>query len=157
VERLRPATRCTLEVAESPEAAVRGADIVVTATTAREPVLEYSWLAPGTQVNAVGASRPPHREIDSATWAAAVVFVDRRESVEQEAADYRLAREEGAVGPDHIRGELGDLLLGRTRGRTAPDQVTLFRSLGLAVEDMAAAQYVMQQAQQSGAGTLVDF
>jgi ornithine cyclodeaminase len=157
VERMRPFTRCALEAVESPEAAVRGADIVVTATTAREPVLERSWLAPGTHVNAIGASRPPHREIDTATWAAAAVFVDRRESVENEAADYRLAREEGAIGPEHIQAELGEVLLGRARGRNSAEQVTLFRSLGLAVEDMAAAQHVMQQARDSGAGTLVGF
>ena len=157
VERMRDRTSCTLEAAASPEAAVRGAVIVVTATTAREPVLQRAWLAPGTHVNAVGASRPPHREIDTATWAAAEVFVDRRESVENEAADYRQAREEGAIGPEHIRAELGDLLLGRATGRTTPDQLTLFRSLGLAVEDMAAAQHLVQRAHQRGAGTSVDF
>ncbi len=157
VERLRPAVRCTLEAVQSPEAAVRGADVVVTATTAREPVLQRSWLAPGAHVNAIGASRPPHREVDTATWAAAAVFVDRRESVENEAADYRLAQEEGAIGPDHIRAELGDLLLARAPGRTSPDQLTLFRSLGLAIEDVAAAHFLLQQARQCGAGTLVDF
>jgi ornithine cyclodeaminase len=157
VERMRPHTRCTLEAVESAEAAVREADIVVTATTAREPVLDRSWLAPGTHVNAVGASRPPHREIDTATWAAASAFVDRRESVESEAADYRLAREEGAIGPAHIRAELGELLLGAAQGRTSPDELTLFRSLGLAVEDVAAAQYLLQRARDTGAGTMVHF
>lgn len=157
VQRMRGRTRCTLEAMESPEAAVRGADIVVTATTAREPVLQHAWLAPGTHVNAVGASRPPHREIDTATWAAAQVFVDRRESVESEAADYRQAREEGAIGPEHIKGELGDLLLGQAPGRSASAQLTLFRSLGLAVEDMAAAQHLVQRAHERGAGTTVDF
>jgi ornithine cyclodeaminase len=162
VEQMRPHTRCALEAMESAEAAVRGADIVVTATTAQEPVLERAWLAPGTHVNAIGASRPPHREIDTATWAAAVVFVDRRESVESEAADYRRARDEGVIGPEHIRAELGELLVGRARGRTARDEVTLFRSLGLLdvaalVEDMVTAQYLLEQGEKSGVGTRVDF
>jgi ornithine cyclodeaminase len=130
---------------------------VVTATTARDPVLARAWLAPGTHVNAVGASRPPHREIDATTWSAAAVFVDRRESVEREAADYRRALDEGGIEAGHIRAEIGDVLLGRARGRTSPDEITLFRSLGLAVEDVAAAQYVLQRAQASGTGTIVDF
>lgn len=157
VEQMRSQTRCALEAVDSAEAAVRGADVVVTATTAREPVLERDWLAPGTHVNAVGASRPPHREIDTATWAASTVFVDRRESAENEAADYRQAREEGTIGSGHIKAELGDLLLGRAQGRTSAAEITLFRSLGLAVEDMVAAQYTLQQARASGVGTLVEF
>jgi ornithine cyclodeaminase len=157
VEQMRPHTRCTLQAMENAEAAVRGADIVVTATTAQEPVLERAWLAPGTHLNAIGASRSPHREIDTATWAAAAVFVDRRESVESEAADYRRARDEGVIGPQHIRAELGDLLLGRARGRTTREEVTLFRSLGLAAEDMVTAQYLLEQAEKSGVGTRVDF
>jgi ornithine cyclodeaminase len=157
VATLRPGARCTVEAADDAEAAVRGAGIVVTATTAREPVLARAWLAPGTHVNAVGASRPPHREIDTATWTAAAAFVDRRESVEREAADYQHAIAEGAITADHVRAELGDLLLGRAPGRTSADEITLFRSLGLAVEDMAAAQYVLLQAQAGSTGTAVDF
>lgn len=156
VERLQSQTRCRLEAVEGPEDAVRGADIVVTATTAREPVLAYAWLSPGAHVNAVGASRPPQREIDTATWAHAAAFVDRRESVEHEAADYRLAVEDGAIGPGRLPVELGEVLLGRAEGRTAPDQVTLFRSLGLAAEDLAAASFLVGQAQDVGVGTRVD-
>jgi ornithine cyclodeaminase len=148
-------TRCHLEAAASAEAAVREADIVVTTTTAREPVLAGAWLRPGTHVNAIGASRPTHREIDTATWAAALAFVDRRESLEREAADYQQARDEGAIGPEQIPGEIGDLLLGRIPGRTSPEQITLFRSLGLAAEDLAAAQYVVDRAQAAGVGTRV--
>ena len=157
VARMRPRVPCALEAVESAEAAVRDAGIVVTATTAREPVLAHAWLAPGTHVNAVGASRPPHREIDTATWSAAAVFVDRRESVEREAADYQRALEEGGPEAVHIKAEIGDVLLGRARGRTSADEITLFRSLGLAVEDVTAAQYVLQRARASGVGTLVGF
>jgi len=157
VERMRPKVRCALEAVKSAEAAVRGADIVVTVTTAREPVLAHAWLAPGTHVNAVGASGPPHREIDTATWSSAAVFVDRRESVEREAADYQRALAEGAIGTGHIKAEIGEVLLGRAPGRTSPDEITLFRSLGLAVEDVAAAQYILRRAQASGMGTMVEF
>ncbi len=157
VERMRPKVHCALEAVESAEAAVRGAGIVVTATTAREPVLERAWIAPGTHVNAVGASRPPDREIDTATWSAASAFVDRRESVEREAADYRRAIDEGAIRPDHVRAEIGDVLLGRAPGRTTRNEITLFRSLGLAVEDVAAAQYLLRCAPGRGAGTMVDY
>jgi ornithine cyclodeaminase len=157
VEELRPHVRCSLEAAASAEEAVHGADVVVTATTARDPVLERAWLGAGTHVNAVGASRPPHREIDTATWAAAAAFADRRESVEGEAADYRQAREEGAIGPGHIRAEIGEVLIGRAPGRTGHEEITLFRSLGLAVEDVATAQYLVRRAQESGVGTRVEF
>ncbi len=157
VARMSPQVQCALQAVDSAEAAVRGADIVVTATTAREPVLSCAWLAPGAHVNAVGASRPPNREVDTATWAAAAVFVDRRESVEREAADYQRALEEGGLGTNLIRAEIGEVLLGRAQGRTSPGEVTLFRSLGLAVEDVAAAQYLLQCARVSGSGTMVDF
>jgi ornithine cyclodeaminase len=156
VEQVRPHFPFAIEAAESIEAAVRGADIVVTATTAREPVLERAWLAPGTHINAIGASQPTHREIDTATLAAATLIVDRRESVENEAGEYRLALQEGVMGRDHIKAELGELLLGSKQGRTSTEEVTLFRSLGLAVEDVAAAQYLLQQALMSGTGSVLN-
>lgn len=145
-----------VEAAESVEDAVRGADVVVTATSSREPVLERAWLAPGTHVNAVGASQPTHRELDPAVVADALLFTDRRESLANEAADYRLALEGGLIGESHLRGELGELVTGRVEGRTSDDQLTLFRSLGLAVFDVAAAEHVVAKAQSAGAGTLVE-
>lgn len=157
VEELRPLVPYTLEAVESAESAVRGADIVVTATTAREPVLQQAWLAPGTHLNAVGASQPTAREIDSATWAAARVFVDSRASVQREAGDFQRALADGVITQGHIQAELGEVLLGQAPGRTAASELTLFRSLGLAVEDVAAAQYLLEQARAAGAGTHVDF
>jgi ornithine cyclodeaminase len=82
-------------------------------------------------------------------------FVDRRESAEAEAGDYRAALDRGAIGPDHIRAELGEVVIGAHPGRTSPEEVTVFRSLGLAVEDLAAAEYVVQRARKEGAGTEV--
>ncbi len=145
-----------LEACASVEEAVRGADVVVTATTSREPVLTRSWLEPGVHVNAVGASQPTSRELDTASVADAALFTDRRESLENEAAEYRLALDEGLIEPAHVRAELGELLTGTATGRTSKDEITLFRSLGLAVFDVAAAAHVLAEAEVSGEGITVD-
>jgi ornithine cyclodeaminase len=105
----------------------------------------------------VGSSIPTTREVDSATMAAARLFVDRRESTLNEAGDYLFAMREGAIGPEHLRAEIGELLIGASPGRTAPEEITLFKSLGLAVEDLAAAEYVYRQAQAQQVGTWVEF
>jgi ornithine cyclodeaminase len=137
--------------------AVTGADIVVTATTSPTPVLDRAWLAEGTHINAVGAYSPDTRELDSATMAAAAVFVDSREAALAESGDVRLAIADHAVSPVHIRAEIGELLSGTASGRASDQEITVFKSLGLAVEDLAAAQGVYRNAIQAGAGTWVDF
>ena len=139
------------------EAAVRDADVVVTATSSVDPVLRRDWLKEGAHVNVVGGRPPAMRELDVATVADSAFYVDRRESAEREAFDYRDALEAGAIGPDHIRGELGEVLIGAVLGRTSPDQLTVFRSLGLAVEDLAAAEYVVRRARERGVGVEVEF
>jgi ornithine cyclodeaminase/alanine dehydrogenase-like protein (mu-crystallin family) len=146
-----------IEASASAEAAVRDADIVVTATSSREPVLAREWLKRGAHVNAVGASQPTHRELETTIVADSLLFTDRRESLENEAADYRLALEEGRISTSHLRAELGELVAGKTDGRTSDEQLTLFRSLGLAVFDLAAAEHVVAKAHASGIGTVVDF
>src|SRR5439155_21189605 len=140
------------EASPSVEAAVRGADVVVTVTNSAEPVLDREWLKAGAHVNAVGACFPTSRELDSATVADSAFFVDRRESAVNEAGDYLLALEEGAIGPDHIRAEIGEILIGAHPGRTSQDELTVFESLGLAVEDLAAAEYLMRRAAETGRG-----
>jgi ornithine cyclodeaminase/alanine dehydrogenase-like protein (mu-crystallin family) len=145
------------QAVESAEEAVRGADVVVTATNATEPVLWLEWLKRGVHVNAIGGRPPQMTELDPETVAAAAFYVDRRESAEAEAGDYRTALAEGAIGPDHIRGEIGEVLIGAAPGRSSPDELTVFRSLGLAVEDLAAAEYVVRRAREAGAGTEVPF
>ncbi|MBI1808643.1 MAG: ornithine cyclodeaminase family protein, partial [Gemmatimonadetes bacterium] len=137
--------------------AVDGADIVCTITAARTPILEGAWLAPGAHVNAVGASLPAARELDSDAVARSRLFVDRRESTLNESGDFLVPRAEGRITDAHILGELGDLLLGRQRGRTSPGDVTLFKSLGLAVEDVAAVRHVFEKASAAGAGTSMAF
>ena len=145
-----------IEPVDTVEAAVRGADLIVTATTAAAPILERAWIAPGAHLNGVGACTPAAREIDAATMAAARLFVDRRESALHEAGDYLLAAREGAIGPEHILAELGEVLTGSHPGRTGPDEITIFESLGLGVEDLAAAEHVYRRAREEGAGTWVE-
>jgi ornithine cyclodeaminase len=146
-----------IEVADSAEAAVRGADVVVTATSSAEPVLSRRWLADGVHINAVGSSIPTTRELDTETVAAASLFVDRRESTENEAGDYLLPLQEGAIGPQHIRAELGEVLVGAAPGRSSADELTVFKSLGIAIEDRAAAEHVVSRARETGAGIEVEF
>src|SRR4051794_40446470 len=151
------AERLGERVAASAEEAIRGADVVVTATNSREPVLERAWLAEGAHVNAVGASTPAARELDTATVAAAALFCDSRESLEHEAGEYRLAVEEGLIaGASHVRAELGEVAAGLRPGRTDPREITLFRSLGLGIEDLAAAELAVDNARGLGLGTEVE-
>ena len=135
--------------------AVAGADIVVTATNSPQPVLRREWLAAGAHINAVGACVPRDREIDTATMAEAALFADSRESVYNEAGDYLLAEKEGRVNP--VRAEIGELLTGQATGRADSGEITLFESLGLAAEDLAAASYLYQKATRLGTGTAADF
>ena len=146
-----------IDPVDSVELAVEGADLVVMATTAAEPVLRREWIAPGAHINAVGASTPATREIDAPTMAAASLFVDRRESTLNEAGDYLIAVHEGAIGPEHIKAEIGEVLIGAKPGRTSGDEITLFKSVGLAVEDLEAAGHVYRKAKQFGVGTWVEF
>jgi ornithine cyclodeaminase len=145
------------EATGSVEEAVRGADVVVTVTNSREPVLSREWLKEGAHVNAVGSCFPNMRELDSQTVADSSFFVDRRESAENEAGDYVLALAEGAIGPDHIQAEIGEILVGAHPGRASEDELTVFESLGLAVEDLAAAEYLMRRAAETGRGLEVEF
>jgi ornithine cyclodeaminase/alanine dehydrogenase-like protein (mu-crystallin family) len=146
-----------VEAVASPEAALRGADLIVTATIAREPVVKREWITEGAHINAVGTYSPKARELDGATMAAAKLFVDRRESAVNEAGDYLLAVSEGSIPPDHIRAELADVVSGAHPGRTSSAEITIFKSLGLAIEDLAAAEYVYQKAAKEKLGDWIDF
>jgi ornithine cyclodeaminase len=141
----------------SAEEAVSGADLVVTVTDSSEPVVRREWIGPGAHLNLVGASLPDRREVDSATMAAARLFVDRRESTTREAGDYLIPLREGAIGPDHIQAELGEVLIGARPGRTSAGEITLFKSLGLAAEDLGAARVAYERALELGVGTSVEF
>jgi alanine dehydrogenase len=138
--------------AASARAAVDGADLIVLATAAREPVIHGEWVAPGAHIAAVGACRPDQREMDGALVARARVFVDSRTGAMAEAGDIVLAVREGMFDPAMIAGELGELAAGAVPGRTTSDQVTLFKSLGMAVEDVAAAHLAYVRATERGLG-----
>lgn len=147
----------TVESTASVEAAVRDADIICTTTSSSEPVLMGDWLRPGMHINAVGSSTASARELDARAVARCRLFVDRRASAVAEAGDVVLAKADGAIGDDHILGEIGEVLEGKTAGRTARDDMTLFKSVGLAVEDLAAAVCVVEEARRDGAGLRVAF
>ena len=155
-EREQRLTGLPIEVAASAEEAVRGADLICTVTTATEPVLHGAWLAPGAHINAVGAYTPTTRELDTAAVVRSRLYVDRREAALSEAGEFLLARGEGAVDDGHIVGEIGEVLAGKAPGRGAPDEITLFKSLGIAIEDLAAARYVYDKAKETGVGTWVE-
>ena len=144
-------------VVATAEEAVRGADVVCTLTSSADPVVLGEWLEPGAHVNAVGACFPHARELDGAAVARATLVVDRRESAENEAGDYLLALQEGAIEAGHINAELGEVLAGMAPGRGAEDEITIFESLGIAVEDLAAAEYLERRALETGVGTTVEF
>jgi len=146
-----------LSVAASAEEAVRGADVVVAVTSSREPVLQHAWLKPGAHINAVGASTLQTRELDSATVAASALFCDSRESLRNEAGEFARAIAEGAIADEeHVRAELGEVLAGLAPGRRDDGELTLFRSLGIAIEDLAAAECAVATARERGLGTEVD-
>jgi ornithine cyclodeaminase/alanine dehydrogenase-like protein (mu-crystallin family) len=146
-----------VEAVETPEEALHEADVVVTATSSLEPIVRREWLAPGAHVNAVGSSIPTARELDAETVADAALFADARESMVNEGGDYLFAVREAGIGPDHIRAELGEVLIGSQDGRRSDDELTVFKSLGLAAEDLAAAEHVHSRAQAEGAGASVPF
>ena len=141
---------------DSAEEAVRGADIICTTTTSADPVVHGSWIHPGAHINAAGSSVASDRELDTASVLRARLFVDCRESTVNEAGDFLIPKKEGAVTDEHIQGELGEILLGSIQGRQSADEVTLFKSLGVAVEDLAAATYVYTEAKARGVGTKVE-
>lgn len=156
-EEMQPRFSFPIEPVETNEQAVRDADLIVTATSSLEPVIQRDWISPGAHVNAIGTHSPKSREVDSATMASARIFVDRRESALNESGDYLLAAAEGVVGPESILGEIGELLIGRKSGRTSTSEITLFKSLGLAIEDVACADFLYRKAQQQSVGTWAAF
>lgn len=131
--------------------AVVGADIIVLVTSSPAPVLEDGWVKPGAHVISVGACRPTQREMDPALVARARLFVDSRGAALVESGDVVLGIQEGRFGPDHIVAEIGELVAGAA-GRRSDSEVTIFKSLGLAVEDVTAAQLAYRRAVERGIG-----
>jgi alanine dehydrogenase len=149
---MRPRVDVPVVVAASAQDAVDGADVVVLATAAREPVVRDEWIADGTHVCAVGACRPDQREMDTELVRRSRVYVDSREGALAEAGDIVIPLKAGAFAEAHLAGELGEVVLGTVAGRTSAGDVTIFKSLGMAVEDVAAAHLVYIKAAERGLG-----
>lgn len=145
-----------VEAAPTAREAVQDADIICTTTSAPTPILLGDWLRSGMHVNAVGSSVPFTRELDTIAVVRSRLFVDRRESTINEAGDYLMPLKEGAVDEAHIQAEIGEILLGQNPGRVSPQEITLFKSLGLAVQDLASAHCVYQAARDQELGIQVE-
>jgi len=145
-----------VETSATAREAVEGADLICTVTASRDPVLQGDWIRAGAHINAAGACFPTARELDTRAVVRSRLYVDRRASALQEAGDVIMPRDEGAIGEDHIVGELGEALLGRVPGRRSKDEITLFKSLGIAVEDLAAAHFVYRAALERDSGAAIE-
>jgi ornithine cyclodeaminase/alanine dehydrogenase-like protein (mu-crystallin family) len=146
-----------IETSPTVREAIAGADIICTATKAREPILQGDWLTPGTHLNVVGSSIAAAAEIDTPAVVKARFFVDRRESTINEGGEYLRALKSGAITADHILGEIGEVANGSKTGRSSPLDVTLYKSLGIAPQDLASAHYVFEKARAAGVGQVIDF
>lgn len=145
-----------IEVCSTVQETVSGADLICTTTAARQPVLMGPWIAAGAHVNAVGSSLASTRELDTAAVLNARLYVDCLESALHEAGDFLFPRQEGALEDSHIVGEIGAVLLGQVSARRSAREITLFKSLGLGVEDLAAAHHVYQRAVVEGCGQAIE-
>ncbi len=134
-----------INIAKNPEEAVRDMDIICTVTSSADPLVKGEWVSKGTHINAVGSSTPVARELDTATILKCKLFTDCYESIFKEAGDFIIPKNEGAIDDSHVKGEIGELLLGKKEGRTNDDDITVFKSLGLAVEDIFSVNYIYQK------------
>jgi ornithine cyclodeaminase/alanine dehydrogenase-like protein (mu-crystallin family) len=146
-----------IETAATVREAVAGADLICTTTKAREPILHGDWLTPGVHLNIVGSSIAAAAEIDTPAVVKSRFFVDCRNSTVNEGGEYLRALRAGAIGPEHILGEIGEVANGSKEGRCSPLDMTLYKSLGIAPQDLASAHYVLEQARAAGIGQIIDF
>src|SRR5713226_5365802 len=147
----------TVERSATVPEAVAGADIICTVTKAREPILLGEQLSAGVHLNVVGSSIAATAEIDTPAVVKSRFFVDYRESTVNEGGEYLRALRAGAITPEHILGEIGEVANGTKIGRRSPSEVTLYKSLGIAPQDLASAHYVLEKARAAGVGQIIDF
>jgi alanine dehydrogenase len=141
-----------LDISKSADEVARQVDVLVTATTSNRPVFEASSVRPGAHINAIGSNMPSRREIDPTLLRRAKVFVDSIEQATKESGDLIEAISKDGYKVEEIRGELGEVIAGKKHGRTSRDDITLFKSVGIAVEDIAAAKSIYEQALRQGTG-----
>ena len=125
--------------------AVENADIICTVTSSPQPVVMGDWISRGTHINAVGSSTPSSRELDTAAIVKSKLFTDCYDSLFNEAGDFLIPKKEGALTNDHVNGELGEVLTGVKKGRESEDEITIFKSLGIAIEDIFACWFIFQK------------
>lgn len=145
-----------IEVTGSADEAVVGADIVCTATSSSTPVFSGAALGPGSHINAVGSFRTDMQEVDVETVSRSLVVVDSREAAREEAGDLMIPIEQGLFGFDQIHAELGEIVTGRRAGRTSAGQITYFKSVGVAVQDVIAASIAIENAAAQGLGLEIE-
>lgn len=133
-------------------AAVEAADLICTATNSPTPLFDGAWLRPGTHINAIGAYTRTTRELDSESVRRSRVIVDRRQAAQVEAGDIVIPTQEGVIGPDHVAGELAEVVTAAVPGRTTPQEITIFKSVGLALQDAVTAALVYRRAVEHGSG-----
>jgi alanine dehydrogenase len=137
---------------DDPKAAVEAADILVAATSAHDPIFEGEWVQPGTHINGVGSHSPGARELDTETVRRSLFVADQRQACLAEAGDIIIPIQEGALTEEHIYAELGQVVAGEVPGRTSDEQITLFKSVGLAIQDVSTAARVYALAKAQGLG-----
>ena len=148
-EKMRAELSLPITAVATAQQAIADADIVCTVTSASEPILKGEWVKPGTHINAVGSSHAGPAEIDNALVARARFFVDSREGVLQQGGEFLRARQAGLIDDNHIRAEIGEVLAGTAEGRTSPDEITIYKSLGHIVQDLASAWWLYSQPESS--------
>jgi len=153
VDDMSPRVNVPIIAADTAEAAVRGADLIVLVTSSPTPVIDDAWVGDGAHVVCVGACRPTQQEMDPPLVKRGRLYVDSSAAAVVEAGDVVMNIAAGLFDASHIRGEIGELVLGRIEGRSSSTDITIFKSLGMAVEDVVAADLVFRRAAESGAGT----
>lgn len=146
-----------VELATDPAAAVREADVVVLATSAADPIVDGSWFKPGTHINGIGSHTPKMRELDTLTVQRSRIVCDLIDACKAEAGDFMIPAASGAWTWDKVAGNLGDVIAGKVQGRSSPADITLFKSVGLAIQDLSAARAVFDEAVKGGIGTEFQF
>jgi alanine dehydrogenase len=134
-----------IKVHAHPEDAIKEADIICTTTASKEPVVQGGWIAKGAHINAVGSSTPAARELDTAAILRSKLFTDCYESLFMEAGDFLIPQKEGAINNTAVQGEIGEVLIGKKKGREHDEEITLFKSLGIAAEDLFAAWHIYEK------------
>src|SRR6185503_16583021 len=136
-----------IHIKKKAQQAVEPADIICTVTSSKEPVVMGEWISPGTHINAVGSSTPLARELDTPAILRSKLFADRYESLFNEAGDFLIPKKEGAVTDEHVKAEIGEVLSGTKKGRENDEEITVFKSLGIAAEDIFSAYHIYQKLQ----------